>query len=101
MNVDEAPQLDIFFLIILCEAKLFKRRKKKKKRKKEGVARPRGWGWGERKGRREWKQQQAIREIGDSDLGLHSDMDERSSCECISLWSESKTGLFQEPWPRL
>lgn len=74
-----------------------------KKRKKEGVARPRGWWWGKRKGRRERKQQQAIREIGDSDLGLHSDMDERSSvcCECISLWSESKTGLFQEPWPRI
>ena len=77
--------------------------KKKKERKKEGVARHRGLGWGKRRGRREQKKEQAIREIGDSDLGLHTDTDGRSSvcCECISLGSESKTGLFQEPWPRI
>lgn len=73
------------------------------KKKKEGVARHQGLGWGKRRGRREPKKEQAIREIGDSDLGLHIDTDGRSSVcfECISLWSESKTGLFQEPWPRI
>ena len=51
--------------------------------------------------RKEERKKEEARE--DSDLGLHTERDGRSSVcgECIFLWLESKAELSQESWARI